>query len=446
MTQPIQQTKPWYLLLVLFFLLGYLPGKTQQQDSLLLQKATLENIVQYALKHQPSVQQSLIDEEIIETTIRNKLSAWYPQLNLNYSLQHNFQVPTSVIGGNPIKLGVNNTSAAQFSLSQNIFNRDALLAFRSRGDVRLQAKQSTGINKVAVAAGVSKAFFDVLATMQQIRVSDENIARLESSINIATNQYKAGLTDKTDYKRATISLNNSKATRTANLVVLKAKTAYLKTLMGYPDSAALNIVYDTLQLEKEAALDTLQLPDYTRRPEYQLLQTQQKLLAANLQYEKWSYLPSVSVNGAYNMNFQNNDFAKLYNANYPNSFAALTVALPIFQGGKRKSNIDQASWQLKRNDWSIINLKNSVSIQYAQALAGYKSNLANYLALKENLALAKEVYGIIELQYKSGVKTYLEVITAETDLRTSEINYYNALYQVLASKIDVQTALGQINY
>ena len=81
-----------------------------------------------------------------------------------------------------------------------------------------------------------------------------------------------------------------------------------------------------------------------------------------------------------------------------------------------------------------------------QALAVYKSNFYNYTALKENLLLAKEVYDIIQLQYRSGIKTYLEVITSETDLRTSEINYYTAMYQLLASRIDVQKALGQINY
>ena len=35
-------------------------------------------------------------------------------------------------------------------------------------------------------------------------------------------------------------------------------------------------------------------------------------------------------------------------------------------------------------------------------------------------------------------------MTAETDLRTSQINYLNALYSVLASKLDVQQALGNI--
>ncbi len=79
-------------------------------------------------------------------------------------------------------------------------------------------------------------------------------------------------------------------------------------------------------------------------------------------------------------------------------------------------------------------------------MAAYKANLVTYQALKQNVELAKEVYEVIQLQYKSGVKNYLEVITAETDLRNARINYFNALYAVLSSKIDVQKALGQINY
>jgi outer membrane protein TolC len=79
-------------------------------------------------------------------------------------------------------------------------------------------------------------------------------------------------------------------------------------------------------------------------------------------------------------------------------------------------------------------------------MASYKSNLNNYHLLKINLGLAREVYNTIQLQYRSGIKTYLDVITAESDLRTTQVNYYNALYQVLSSKLDVQKALGQIKY
>jgi outer membrane protein TolC len=52
----------------------------------------------------------------------------------------------------------------------------------------------------------------------------------------------------------------------------------------------------------------------------------------------------------------------------------------------------------------------------------------------------------LSLQYRSGVKAYLDVITAETDLRNAQSNYTNALYQVLSSKLDVEKALGTIKY
>ena len=75
-----------------------------------------------------------------------------------------------------------------------------------------------------------------------------------------------------------------------------------------------------------------------------------------------------------------------------------------------------------------------------------EGNLNDYYMLKENLELARDVYNTIQLQYRSGIKAYLDVITAETSLRSAQSNYANALYQVLSSKLDVQKALGTIKY
>lgn len=435
------------LIIVILFVSSpiVLKAQTIGKDSL-LSEVTLKAAIDYAIMRQPLIQQSLIDEQILETTIKSKLADWYPQINFNYNLQHNFLVQTAVIGGNNVRLGVSNTSAGQFTVSQAIFNRDVMLTRSSRTDVRLQAKQLTSSDKIDLAANVSKAFYDVLATTEQIKVSATNIIRIERSLKDATSQYEAGIADKIDYKRATITLNNSRGAKKSNEELLKAKLEYLKSLMGYPATGNLNIVYDSMQLDREIALDAPEQPQYTSRIEYQLLETRKRLLQYNLNYNKWSYLPTVSANGAYNFNFQNNNFGKLYSNNYPNSFAALTLGFPIFQGGKRKANIHAAELELIRNELDIANLKNNINAGYAQALATYRSNLQNYLALKENLVLAKEVYDVIQLQYRSGIKTYLEVITSETDLRTTEINYFAAMYQLLTSKIDVQKSLGLLLY
>lgn len=408
--------------------------------------ASLESLIQFALENQATVQQSKIDEKITDSQIRSRLSAWYPQVNFNYNIQHNFVVQTSIIGGNPVKLGVDNTSGALLSLSQNVFNRDVLLAQKTKQDVRLMAGQSTTDTRINLVADVTKAFYDVLATREQVNVTVGDIQRLERSLKDTRHQYDAGVTDKIDYKRATIALNNTRAALKTYEEVLKAKIEYLKTVAGYPTDRSLDIKYDTLQMENEIWIDTIAGPDLNSRIEYQLLQTQKRLTESNLRYSKWSYLPSISLGAAYNFNYLSNTMSDLYKINRPNSYVNLTLSLPIFQGGKRKADIAEAELQLKRLDWDFDALDLGIRTEYQSALANYKGSLSQYQALKENMDLAKEIYDVVNLQYRSGIKTYLEVVTAETDLRQARINYFNALYQVMSGKIDVQKALGQLNY
>jgi outer membrane protein TolC len=418
----------------------------QANNDSLLSAASLQQCIQYALGHQPSVKQARLQEEIVGYDIRSRLADWFPQIGGSYSLQHNFQRTTTVFNGTPTPIGVKNTSTAQLYLDQPIFNRDVLLANRTQNEVHLQATQATAAEIIDVTANVSKAYYDILTTQQQIKVATENIARLQKSLDDAYYRYQSGVTDKTDYKRAQIALNNTKATKQINEAALVAKMENLKNYMGYTVNAPLTIVYDSLQMEREVGFDTLQRPDFSKRIEYQQLLTQRHLQEANILYQRNAFLPNVSATAVYNLNYLNNSFGKLYSANYPNSFVGLTAGIPIFQGGKRKANIRSAQLTVAQIDLEMLNLQNAINSQYATALSSYKGSLANYLASKENVGLAQEVYDVINLQYKAGIKTYLEVINAETDLRTSQINYFNALNQVLASKVDALRALGLIPY
>ena len=417
----------------------------QSEDSLLRQ-ADLKACIQYALTHQPEIQRSLIDEQITERTIKGKLADWYPQVFFDYNLQHYFKLQKTVFAGNTVTIGSKNTSNTNFSLTQNIFNRDVLLASRSAEDVRTQARQTTTNNRINLSVNVGKAFYDVLLNQQQIRLLDSDIVLLQKSLDIAMSQYKAGVVDKVDYKRATITLNNAKAKYRSLKEQIKGKYAYLKELMGYPTDADLNLYYDSVQMSEDAYIDTTQTINYESRIEYKLLQTQKRLQEDNLKYYRWAYIPSISAFGSYNLNFLNNEFGKLYNTTYPTSYAGLTLSFPIFQGTKRTQQIRQAELELQRVDYDIIAFKNSVNTEYQQAMATYKSSLTNYNVLSENLALAEDVFNTIQVQYRAGVKTYLDVIVSENDLISAQVNYLEALYQLLSSKLDVQKALGQINY
>src|ERR1700743_1313931 len=260
-----------------------------------LTNATLDACVQYALKHYPLMQQALLDEQITDRQIKSKLADWYPQIGVNANYTNDFQLPQVAFAGQYVTSGTYNNSTVAFGLNQNIFNRDVLLAPKTKSDVMTNIRQSTVSDKIDVTVNVSKAFYDVLLTKSQIDVLDDDITRLERNLKDSYNQYRGGLVDKTDYKRATITLNNSRAEQRNDIEVMKAKYALLKQLMGYTAPDSLHLVYDSAQMESEVYMDTMATIDYSKRIEYQQLMTQKRLQQADVAYNKWAYIPTVSA-------------------------------------------------------------------------------------------------------------------------------------------------------
>lgn len=171
---------------------GSLTAFTQNKTDTILQQPSLAVCVQYALQHFPQIQQAAIDEAITEQQIKSKLSEWYPQIGLSANYQNNFQLQPAYFAGSIIKNGTYNSSFLGISGTQNIFDRDVLLATKSARDVRQQIRQTTTSDKIDLSVNVSKAFYDVLLTQKQIELVDEDILRLERSQKDTYNQYRAG--------------------------------------------------------------------------------------------------------------------------------------------------------------------------------------------------------------------------------------------------------------
>jgi outer membrane protein TolC len=435
----------WLLTTCSIFFALPLAAQSQPADSVLLKEATLEQVVQYALVHQPALRQAQLDRRITNRAIDGRLADWYPQINFLYNYQRNIILQQSVIGGNVIKFGANNLSAMQLNATQNLFNRDALLASETASNVRTQAQFNESRSRLDVVVNVTKAFYDLLATTQQIRIGEEDVIRLKRSLKDATSRYNSGIADKTDYKRAQILLSNSDASLKSYKEALEYKQQFLKAQIGYPVSEVLSISYDTLQMENEIDLDTTEVINYNSNVDYRMMFITRELQRSQFKYAKWGFVPSANLFGSYIYNFQNNALSDLYVTKYPYFYVGATLTFPIFQGLKRVHNIAQQKYSVERADWELKKLQNNLNTEYSRSIAAYKSSLARYLALKDNVDLAREVYDVIQLQYKNGVRPYLDVIVAETDLQTTKINYFNALYSVLASKMDVIRAKGETN-
>lgn len=425
---------------------------TQNTTDTLLPKISLPQCIAYALENQPLINQSKLDEEINKRDIKIALSGWYPSLNIDANFQHYFKLPTAFVSnvndqsGPKLALpsGLFNTSNMEFSANQTLFSTELLFASRTSGELRKLASQNTQSTRIDIISEVTKSFYDVILSEKQIDILDEDVQRLQQNYKDTYSYYKNGITDKTDYQRTSIALNNAIVQKKTAEESVKTKYELLKQLMGYPVNKSFTVEYDTAVYEKEILLDTSQNLNYDKRIEFQIIQTDLKIQNERVGYFRWSFLPFASAFYDYNLEYANDKLPDLYKINYPNSLIGLKLSFPLFQGANRWQNLNKARLQYKRIVSEQDYLKSKISKEYVQALSSYKSNLNELNISKTNIQDAREIYNTIKLQYDKGIKAYLEVIVAETDLRTSELNYIDVLFRVLSSKIDVEKALGNI--
>src|SRR5690606_5736702 len=207
-----------------FFSAGQAKAQQAPQE---LKDASLPELIAFALDNKPAVKQARLDEEIGEREIKSALSGWLPQISANASLDHNLkqQVSPLTIGDETsyITLGTKNSSAITLRADQQILNAGLIQASKSAKFYRAQYDLGTEDEQINTVVEVSKAYYDILTSQEQLKIISENIARLEKQFADASSRYEVGLVDKTDFQRAQISVNNSRADLKRTTELLKFK-------------------------------------------------------------------------------------------------------------------------------------------------------------------------------------------------------------------------------
>lgn len=426
--------------IILILSLGMLPQVFAQE------LYTLDECIAFALENKPDMERSMIDEQIGHHQINVSLSEWLPQVTASFSFVDNLQLQSTAFGDQIVQIGQNYNSNISLRADQVLYNNEVLLASKAAKHSRRQLEQNIAVNQINTVVDVSKAFYDILLTGEKLNILNGNIIRQEKQYKDSRAQYDNGLVDKTDYQRASITLANTLSSKKRTEESLKAKYAYMRQLMGMPIDQQFGLDYDKQDiLQKEILLDTTQGIDIENRIEYRQLQTDKELLKLNTTYYKMGLIPEISAYANYSPQYFHNDFSGLYNNNYTTSSVGLTASIPVFTGNKRNQQVKIAELQEDRLDVTIEDAERIISTEYETALASYKSDYFDMQTLRSNADLADEVYSTIKLQYDEGIKSYLEVIVAETELQIAQLNYLNAVFQLLSSKLDFQKAIGSVN-
>lgn len=213
-----------------------------------------------------------------------------------------------------------------------------------------------------------------------------------------------------------------------------------------PNNEELKLHYDSLALQQEIATVNHETPHAEERSEYKLLLLQQRLAQQNILFHNLNFLPTLTANAGYTMIFQenNNILKSMYQTLIPYSYVGLQLNWSLFNGLKKGRNLQQAKLSLRRTQLDLQQFQLNQNTEYTRAMSQYNSDLMAYQTLKENLEISQQVYNTVRNQYLSGIKTYLEVIVAESELSELRSLYLTALFQLLKDKVELDRTLGKI--
>lgn len=441
------------VLILLFCIAMSIPTMAQQKDT--TASFSLQEAVAYAQKHHVSILNAKIDEEIASNTVKQTIGIGLPQLSGNATFQDFLKLPTSLLPGEvfgepgkqiPVQFGVKYNSSIGLELNQLLFDGTYLVGLKASRTYKELSVKNSSRTKIETAVAVTKAYYAVLVSNEQLSLLDANLDRLKKSLNDTKELFKNGFVEKIDVDRLSV-LNNNLITERENVIRLLALNVnLLKFQMGMTIGSQLTLTdkIADVGIEKTGILNTE--GSYVKRIEYSLLQTQKKLNELDVRRYKSQFLPSLSAFGSTSASFQDNSFSNLYDQRFPSTVIGLRLSVPIISGGQKLYQLRNAKLTAIKTENELTNLENAINLEVSQAQTTYLNGQQSLENQKRNMDLAKEVLRVTKVKYEQGVGSSIEVTTAETSLKEAQNNYITALYDMLINKVNLDKALGNIIY
>ena len=249
-----------------------------------------------------------------------------------------------------------------------------------------------------------------------------------------------------DFDRISLNYNNIVTEQEKIAKLVQLGEYYLKYQLGMDVYTNITLT-DSLNEERiRNYVVPSEKPDVTKRVEYSLMQINKDLETLNLKRYRAQYFPSLFAYGALSANAQRSEFDFLDTQQrwFPIGIIGGTLQWNLFDGLQREKKIKQANLSVKKADLSLQNTTIALTLQAENGRTTLQNALATLNTQKKNIELANDVVRISKLKYDQGVGSNLEILNAETSMREALSNYYNALFDALIAKVDLDKALGNI--
>ncbi len=405
-------------------------------------KWTLKECVDYALKHNLTVEQNKLNIEVAKTDVKNNKANFLPNLNASTGGSLNFgstfdpvsndRVSTSVYGGS---FGVS-SGITIFNGYRNLNSYKQAKLGVERSKLDLEFIQND------ISLRVVNTYLNVLFAKENLNVAKVQSEISKKQIEQFDVQFKAGAIPKADLLNVKSTAANDAQNvvtqeNALNLALLNLSQLLQIEYEGF-DVASIEVGSPSLAMLYSTS-NEVYLKALTRMPEIERAKLDIENAELSVNIAKSGYLPSVTASGNVGTNYGFNldlppgasntgFFTQLdNNLGYGLGF---NVSIPIFNGFRNDANVERSKVNKIISETRLENQKLQLQQTIEQAYLDAKAAAKAFEAAQISLDAQKEAFKNAQESYNYGAMTLFDfdqvrnrLVNAESTMIRAKYNY-----------------------
>jgi NodT family efflux transporter outer membrane factor (OMF) lipoprotein len=406
---------------------------------------TLQKLIDSAILKNYDMQIALKNMESAQLLFKQVKWNYVPALALNVTANTN----------RPSDNSLNGLSTSSFLGTKHVEDYSANLALSWEADIwgkirnqqrsalaaYLQTAEAKKLVQTNIVSNVSQGYYNLLMLDAQLDIAQKNVLLNDSTLRITRLQYEAG--------------------QTTSLAVQQAEAQKLAAAQLVPQfeqniaiqENALKILTGSLPdiIERKTILDQLSIPDnlsagvpsaiVSRRPDVKTSELALTIANANVGITKASLYPALTITASGGLN----TFKASNWFNIPASLfgtVAGGLVTPIFQHKQLRTRFEVAKVDREKTvlqfRQSVLNAVGEVS----DALVKVEKLKTRQGIIADRVKTLQQATNNANLLFRNGLATYLEVITAQSNVLQSELDLATVKRDRLSATAELYRSLG----
>jgi NodT family efflux transporter outer membrane factor (OMF) lipoprotein len=295
---------------------------------------------------------------------------------------------------------------------------------------------------VSTTAEVARDYIQLRGTQTVHEITVNNLSAAEDIERVTRERRAHGLATELDVAEAAAQV----ATESALLPQLEQQEAEtinsLSYLLGEAPGALRAELQTAAPVPPRPPVVPVGLPSELarRRPDIREAEAELHSATAEIGVAKADFYPSITLSGSASL--QALQFNQLGNWGSHQFAIGPSLTLPIFEGGRLKATLNLRKEQQQE---AAVNYQKTVLSAWHEidnALTAYSADQQRQARLAASVRQNQKALALAQDQYKAGIGSFLQVLTAEQSLLSAQQNFTESTTDISTDLVSLYKALG----